>query len=227
VAQLVSLSDQDLVQLRRELAAGRPPTVWFTPNAVGVEAGRSAKIVAFADTTEGDYVQVRPTGSKDVLSFSPSELTLTRPPRKKPAARSARPALPSAKPAARTVPAPAAPRPASTPAPTQPPEVQPAARRATRPRPGSTSARAAELTVTLSSTPEGDWTVEVTAGKKRTVRALPVAPADVAKAARALPAPVAQAVNAALDSARQQQTARVAQLQAELEAAQRALDELG
>jgi hypothetical protein len=231
VAQLVSLSDQDLAQLRRELAAGRPPTVWFTPNAVGVEAGRSAKIVAFADTAEGDYVQVKPTGSKDVLSFSPSELTLTRPPRRKPSARPTRSTSQAAKPTARPVQAPA-PKAASTPAPVQPPEVQPAAapsvtQRASRPRPGSTSARAVELTVTLSSTPDGDWTVEVTAGKKRTVRALPVSPAEVAKAARALPAPVAQAVDAALDSARQQQSARVARLQAELEAAQRALNELG
>src|SRR5262249_45307496 len=78
--QVISLSDEDVDELRAELAAGRPPMVWFTPAAVGVAAGGSAKIVAFADTEEGDFVQVRPTGSKDVLSFSPSELPAPPPP---------------------------------------------------------------------------------------------------------------------------------------------------
>lgn len=227
MAQLVSLSDQDLAQLRRELTAGRPPTVWFTPAAVGVEAGRSAKIVAFADTTEGDYVQVRPTGSKDVLSFSPSELTLTKPPRRKPAAAKNAATAPPAKTGTRPTPLPPAPRPASALATSVAPSPPPAPARRARPRATQSSARVAELTVTLTSNPAGDWTAEVTTGKKRIVRALPVTPAEVARAAKALPAPVAEAVDAALESARQQQLARVAQLQAELEEAQRALKDLG
>ncbi|HEV2780986.1 MAG TPA: cell wall anchor protein, partial [Actinophytocola sp.] len=101
MAQLVSLSDEDLAQLRDELAGGRAPMVWFTPAAVGVPAGGSAKVVAFDEPGEGDFIQVRPTGSKDVLSFSPSELTRTRPPRKKAVARPTRAAAP-ARPAART-----------------------------------------------------------------------------------------------------------------------------
>ncbi|MFL6144211.1 MAG: hypothetical protein ACJ72N_20395, partial [Labedaea sp.] len=140
MAQLVSLSDEDLTVLRAELAAGRPPMVWFTSAAVGVPAGGSAKVVAFADTAEGDFVQVRPTGSKDVLSFSPSELTRTRPPRKKASARTGRPAAPAkpratpvkpaaipAKPAP-ALPPPVPPQPAAPPA-DQPPEVRPTAAR--------------------------------------------------------------------------------------------------
>lgn len=249
MAQLISLSDDDLAQLRAELAAGRPPMVWFTSAAVGVPAGGSAKIVAFADTAEGDFIQVRPTGSKDVLSFSPSELTRTRPPRKKAAAKPTRAAKPSPRAAE---PAPAAPRAVDPPtrapepvpaaAPAQPPEVRPTAARPARParataspaeaRPAAPARRGrppapAEVTVTLTSNESGDWTVEVVVGKKRTVRPVPVAPADVAKAARALPAQVADAVDRALESARRQQQARVAQLEAELAEAQRALKDLG
>ncbi|HEV2780194.1 MAG TPA: DUF6319 family protein, partial [Actinophytocola sp.] len=85
---------------------------------------------------------------------------------------------------------------------------------------------AAEVTVTLHSNPAGEWTVEVAVGKKRTVRPTPVPPADIAKAAKSLPADVAEAVDRALESARRQQQERVAALQAELERAQRALKDL-
>jgi hypothetical protein len=222
MAQLISLSEQDLAQLRAELAAGRSPMVWFTPVAVGVTPGGSAKIVAFADTAEGDYVQVRPTGSKDVLSFSPSELTMTRPPRRKAApAKAARTARPRV-----TTPEPAPPPPALPPVPAQPPEVRPAApkpRRASRTAPP----KPADVVVTLASTPAGEWTIDVLVGKKRTVRALQVAPGDVAKAARALPPQVGEAIDASLAAARQQQQDKVARLQAELDAARRTLEDLG
>jgi hypothetical protein len=227
MAQLISLSDQDLEQLRGELAAGRSPMVWFTSAAVGVPAGGSAKIVAFADTAEGDYVQVRPTGSKDVLSFSPSELTRTRPPRRKAtppkATRAVRPRAKAPEPVA----PPAAPVP-PVPPPAQPPEVVPtAAKPATRRAARSAAPKPADVIVTLTSTPTGEWTVDVVVGKKRTVRALQVAPGDIAKAARALPAQVGDAIDSSLAAARQQQEARVARLQAELEQAQRTLKDLG
>jgi hypothetical protein len=86
--------------------------------------------------------------------------------------------------------------------------------------------RPADVTVTLSASVDGDWTVEVVVGKKRTVRPTPVPPADVAKAARALPDEVAEAIDTALEAARRRQHDRVEQLRAELEAAQRALQEL-
>jgi hypothetical protein len=41
-----ALTEQDVVAVRGEAAAGRPVTVWFTAAAVGVPAGGSAKVVA-------------------------------------------------------------------------------------------------------------------------------------------------------------------------------------
>jgi hypothetical protein len=228
MAQLISLSDQDLEQLRGELAAGRSPMVWFTSAAVGVPAGGSAKIVAFADTAEGDYVRVRPTGSKDVLSFSPSELTRTRPPRRKATPPKVTRAVRSRAKAPEPATPPAPPPPAAPPPSARPPEVvpaapKPAARRAAR----SAAPKPADVIVTLTSTPTGEWTVDVVVGKKRTVRALQVAPGDIAKAARALPSQVGDAIDASLAAARRQQQARVTRLQAELEQAQRTLKDLG
>ncbi|WP_343939044.1 DUF6319 family protein, partial [Pseudonocardia zijingensis] len=98
-----------------------------------------------------------------------------------------------------------------------------AAKKPARPRP---AARPVEVTVTLNSTAEGEWTVEVTAGRKRTVRPTPVQPGEVAKAARSLPAAVAEAIESSLEAARQRQAERVERLRAELDAAQRALQEL-
>jgi hypothetical protein len=224
MAKQSSLSPQDLEHLRAELAAGRPPTVWFTTAAVGVEAGKSAKVIAFTEPEEGDFIQVRPTGSRDEISFSPAELTLEKPVRKKPA-----PAPAPVKQPVREetvvehpyVPAPP-PEPVRKPAPAPQPAV-PArpARPAARKQP-----KTAEVTVTLSSTADGEWTAEVTQGTKRTVRGASVPASAVAQAARLLTPEVAEAVEAVLSAAREQHQARVEQLRAELEAAQRALDEL-
>ena len=78
-----SLSDNDIQHLAAEIAQGRRPTVWFTTAAVGMDAGRSGKVVAVADPTEPDCIQVTPTGSHDTLAFGPTELTLTRPARRR------------------------------------------------------------------------------------------------------------------------------------------------
>ncbi|MHA6805504.1 DUF6319 family protein [Salinifilum ghardaiensis] len=78
-----ALSDDELATLRSELAAGNTPTVWFTSEAVGVTEGRSGKVMDLGEPAEGDFIQVRPAGSKDVLSFSAGEVTTERPPRKR------------------------------------------------------------------------------------------------------------------------------------------------
>jgi hypothetical protein len=253
MARVRSLSEEDVDFLRAELAAGRTPTVWFTPNVVGMTAGRSAKVTAFTEPAEGDFIQVRPTGSRDVLSFSPAEMTVTKPPRKKPApAAGGTSGAGSAAPAART--STAATSPATTSAPSTSADAapggpgrgaEPAARSgggrtsqggdaassaadAERParRGGARKQRPAEVTVTLSSTAEGEWMVDVTAGKRRAVRAVPVPASSVARAARELHPDVSDAIEAVLDAARAQQRTRIEQLQAELDAAQRALSEL-
>lgn len=240
-----SLSEQDLEDVRAELAANRPFTVWFTASAVGVPAGGSAKVISVEAPAEGDFIQVKAAGSRDTLFCSPSELTRVRPARKRAAAAPAakEPAaqgpLAQRPAAARTGSAPSTSAPVPAPATAAPAPKVPAAATATapvpvmpgpkapeRPRPSGRAARPVEVTVTLSATAEGEWSVEVTSGKKRSVRPTPVQPADVAKAARSLPSQVAEAIDSSLQAARERQVERVERLRAELDAAQRALHEL-
>jgi hypothetical protein len=217
-----SLSEEDIDYLRAELTAGRPAAVWFTSAAVGVEAGRSAKVISFTEPAEGDFIQVRPTGDKDELSFSPAELTLEKPaPRRRTPASAAAVKEETEGPAPvehiyTPAPPPAKPKPA--PAPAAPvAERKPAARKQAKP---------AEVTVTLVSTVEGEWTVDVQWGSKRTLKASPVAASAVSQAAKLLPPEVDEAVESVIDAARERHLARVEQLRAELAEAQRALDEL-
>ena len=226
MAQPGSLSDEDVEHLRDELVRGREPTVWFTADAVGVEAGRSARVVGLNDPVEGDFIQVRPAGSHDELSFSPSELTLARPGRKRSPAE-----------------VPAVSRPSmeqrmseSENTTTETPEEVAAGDTAAveeeapakKPRPASTAkkTRVADVVITISGSVDGDWTVDVVAAKKKALKALPVTPAVVGQAAKALHPEVAESIEAILEQAREQQTAKVEQLRAELEAAQKALEEL-
>jgi hypothetical protein len=230
------LSAEQIDQLRTELADGQLPMVWFTSTAVGMDAGRSAKVVALAEPYEGDFIQVRPTGSHDVLSFSPSELTMDKPPRRRKAAEPEKLAL------APVPPEPEPPvmdellvvreRPTKKSAAARQAEIeQPADDRPAKPsRPvGSGRGKAKQpppITVTLSSTPEGEWTVDVLSGTRRAVRAQPVSAGSVASAARALGGEIEEAIDGALSAARDQQRARVELLEAELATARQALAEL-
>lgn len=223
--------------LRTELDTGRLPAVWFTPAAVGVDAGRSAKVVSFTDPAEGDFIQVRPTGSADVLSFAPSELTMERPPRRR---KGAEPPAPSPKPrAAKASPPPAGPSPAvpargaaTVPARAEAPRPVTDELLVTRDRPTRAPARAGRarqptpVTVTLAATVEGEWTIDVLTGTKRAVRARAIAASAVAEAARAMGPDVAEAIEGVLAAARDRQRERVAELEAELTAARRALSQL-
>ncbi|MEU4322051.1 DUF6319 family protein [Nocardia fluminea] len=233
------LTEAELARIAGELAEGKPPMVWFTAAAVGVAEGKSGKVVALDDPSAGDFLQVRPTGSKDVLSFGPSEVTLTKPARGTTVAPGG---------SART-------RPESVPAPsnrkdntvTQPSTLPSAATPAPRslapvsddapkpapatPRPAKAApvrkAKAAEVTVTLTGTADGEWTVDVVNGKKRSVKGMAVSSAAVAQAAKILHPEVEEVVAGILEAARGAQQAKVAQLQAELEAARKLLEELG
>ncbi|ATL70074.1 DUF6319 family protein [Nocardia terpenica] len=239
------LSDTEIRQIAADIAGGRPPMVWFTAAAVGVPEGRSGKVVALGEPSEGDFLQVRPTGSKDVLSFSPTEVTLTKPARRQPAAKSstAKKTTATRKDTAVTMP-PTVHTPAPTPEPAKPAVAEPnspakpadaAPKPAAKPsgaaaKPAKSAAarkpKAPEVTVTLSGTTEGEWTVDVVNGKKRTVRGLPVSGAAVAQAAKLLHPEVAEVVDSILESVRTSQRAKVEQLQAELEQARKLLDEL-
>lgn len=227
------LSEEDLAAARVELADGRPITVWFTPAAVGVPTGGSAKVISIGDAADGDFIQVRPAGKRDTMFCSPNELTRVRPPRKRRVQQATEPAPEPAEPGGSTSPEPTpAPSEAPTPVPVpiaparsdaSPGERPDRARSASRRPPD----QPAGVTVTLTATSDGDWTVEVVVGRKRIVRPTPVQPGDVAKAARSLPAGVSDAIESLLDAARRRQLDRVERLRAELDAAQRALQELG
>ncbi|OLR94982.1 DUF6319 family protein [Actinokineospora bangkokensis] len=209
------LSAEDVAALREAVAARKPAPVWFTGAAVGVDEGAAGKVIAFDDAAEGDFIQVKPAGSRDAMSFSPAELTTEKP---------------AAPPAPR--------RPA--PAPFQAPPVEdvtdvvvgieggePEPRRRRSAPAKKQQQHAVEITVTLHATPDGEWSVDVLVGKKRTVRWAPVAAGEVGRLAKHLPAEVGEAISVALDAAKDRQTRRVAELKAELEAAQRALRDLG
>ncbi|WP_336081018.1 DUF6319 family protein [Nocardia sp. SSK8] len=227
------LSEAELARIAGELAEGKPPMVWFTAAAVGVAEGKSGKVVALGDPADGDFLQVRPTGSKDVLSFGPSEVTLTKPARGTAAAPSNRKETtvtqPSTTPsAAPTPPRSLAPVPdaAPKPAPASSPAPAPAPARAAK-APAARKPKAPEVTVTLTGTSDGEWTVDVVNGKKRSVKGMSVTSAAVAQAAEILHPEVAEVVAGILEAARGAQQQKVEQLQAELEAAKRLLAELG
>lgn len=85
-----------------------------------------------------------------------------------------------------------------------------------------------ELVLTVSGTGEAtEWTAEVSHGSKRVVKGLQIPATAVAAAAKDLHPDIADAIETVLSAARDRQRSRVEALQAELEAAQRALAELG
>lgn len=248
--------------LRAELDGGGTPTVWFTASAVGVPEGRSGKVTGLDDTNEGDFIQVRPAGSKDVLSFSAAEVTLEKPPRKRkeaPATKSGtapkasgqgkRSDAPAGTQASSGSKATAGPRPSTaakaeatksgTSASSQTRSPAAAESRGVSQRAQSQAAGKAtpaktgrrkqpgEATVTVTADESGQWSVEVTTGKKRVLKPTSVSASAVAEAAKALHEDVAEAVEPVVEAARDKQRERVEQLQQELAEAQRKLDDLG
>ncbi len=211
------LSAEQIDHVRDELAAGRLPMVWFTPAAVGVDAGRSAKVVALTEPDEGDFIQVRPTGSHDTLSFSPNELTMDKPPRRRKAAE--------------PEPPPAPPQPQRPKIdellvvrerPTRKPPAQTRAAEPERPSHPATSPGAA-----VPASPRRSWSRSArtprASGPSRCSPAVAARssrnlcpPGSVASAARALGGDIEAAIEGALSAARDQQRARVEQLEAEL-----------
>ncbi|WP_330178634.1 DUF6319 family protein [Nocardia sp. NBC_01503] len=247
------LSETEIRQIAEQIDAGRPPMVWFTAAAVGVPEGRSGKVISLGDPSEGDFLQVKPTGSKDVLSFGPTEVTLTKPARQQPAAgakqktatrKDPNVTMPSPATIAATPPTapstPPAPKPETAPVATDSsssavqPEApkaaaKPAAGAASRPARNAAAAKKPkdpEVVVTLSGTADGEWTLDVVNGKKRTIKGLSVPGSAVSQAAKLLHPEVAEVVDGVLEAVRLTQRAKVEQLQAELENARRLLDEL-
>ena len=87
-------------------------------------------------------------------------------------------------------------------------------------------ARTLELTLTVTGTADGEWRAELKHGTAFLARNVAVAAAAVSRAARELHEDLSIPLDAVIEEARAQQAARVAALEAELEAARRALADL-
>ncbi|MGU3654319.1 DUF6319 family protein [Mycolicibacterium sp. A43C] len=84
-------------------------------------------------------------------------------------------------------------------------------------------AKTLELTLTVTGTADGEWHAELKQGSTYLTRGLAVAAAAVSRAARELHEDLSMPIDAVIEEARTQQAARVAALEAELEAARAAL----
>lgn len=83
-----------------------------------------------------------------------------------------------------------------------------------------------ELTLTVTGTADGEWRAELKQGTTFLARDLAVAAAAVSRAARELHDDLSTPIDAVIEEARVQQAAKVAALEAELEAARRTLADL-
>jgi len=83
-----------------------------------------------------------------------------------------------------------------------------------------------ELTLTVTGTADGEWRAELKQGTTFLARNLAVAAAAVSRAAKELHEDLSNPIDEVIEEARSQQAARVAALEAELDAARKALAEL-
>jgi len=87
-------------------------------------------------------------------------------------------------------------------------------------------AKTIELVLTVTGTADGEWRAELKQGSSYLARDLAVAAAAVSRAAKELHQDLATPIDAIIDEARVQQAAKVSALEAELEAARKALADL-
>lgn len=117
----------------------------------------------------------------------------------------------------------------SAPADEKPAEEAPKPKRG---RPKATAASAAkktrtvELILTVTGTADGEWQAELKNGSKWVAKGLEIPAAAVSRAAKELHSDLSGPIDEVINQARDAQAAKVAQLEAELEAAKQALAEL-
>jgi len=106
-------------------------------------------------------------------------------------------------------------------------EAQPEKPKRGRPK-GSAArtTRVVSMTLTVSGSADGEWQAELKNGSTWVARGLPVTAAAVSLAAAALHADLAGPIDEVIDTARSARAARVAELEAELEQAKKALAEM-
>jgi hypothetical protein len=93
-------------------------------------------------------------------------------------------------------------------------------------KPAAKKAKTLELTLTVTGTADGEWRAELKRGTTFVAKNLLVAAAAVSRAAKELHDDLAGPIDEVIEEARSQQAAKVAALEAELEAARQALAEL-
>lgn len=86
--------------------------------------------------------------------------------------------------------------------------------------------RTVELTLTVTGTADGEWQAELKHGSKWVARGLDIPAAAVSRAAKELHVDLSGPIDDVINAAREQQQAKVAQLEAELQQAKQALAEL-
>lgn len=91
---------------------------------------------------------------------------------------------------------------------------------------GVRKTRTVELTLTVTGTADGEWQAELKHGSKWVAKGLDIPAAAVSRAARELHEDLSGPIDEVIDAAKEQQQAKVAQLEAELEQARQALAEL-
>ena len=109
------------------------------------------------------------------------------------------------------------------------PDAEPVIQETTAPAKKKTAGKKAktfELTLTVTGSADGEWRAEIKQGSSYLVRNVAVAAAAVSRAAKELHEELFTPIEALMNEARTQQAARVAVLEAELEAARKALADL-
>ncbi|AXB45701.1 DUF6319 family protein [Amycolatopsis albispora] len=86
--------------------------------------------------------------------------------------------------------------------------------------------RTVELTLTVTGTADGEWQAELKHGSKWIARGIEIPAAAVSRAAKELHEELSGPIDEVINAAREQQAQKVAQLEAELEEAKKALAEL-
>jgi hypothetical protein len=86
--------------------------------------------------------------------------------------------------------------------------------------------RTVELNLTITGTLDGDWQAELTHSGERVVSGMSIPAASVARAAKELNSEISAHIDNVINAAREQQLARVTELEAQLEQAKKALAEL-
>lgn len=104
--------------------------------------------------------------------------------------------------------------------------IEEAPKKAPTKRAAGKKTKTLELTLTVTGTADGEWHAELKQGTTYLARDLAVAAAAVSRAAKELHEDLATPIDAVIEEARSQQAAKVAALEAELEAAKKALADL-